>query len=113
MPWGTLHALSEKMVSDAELAKRAGSASKAEEFYGYAAAFEKDALEDLLKETAEPKPRTVSILAVSATALYYKARQYGLLKEFADKVMAEQPLLDFARAQIQEMLDWSTKPDAA
>ncbi len=113
MTWGDLHDASSQLASNAELARRAGSTpEKVQEIYGQAATYEKDALEALLQEITEPKPRTISILAVSTAALYYKARQYGLLNEFAAKMLAEQPLNAFAQSQIAELLEWAAKPDA-
>lgn len=114
MDWVTLHSTAQQRAEAADKVKRENVIpGGATELYASAADFEKQAFEAFLTANNEDKPRTIGILAVSAAALYYKARQYGLLKEFADKVMAEQPLQDFARAQLQELLDWAAAPEAA
>jgi len=72
MSWATLHRTSEELASHAHNALRRGAVAEAESFFAQAAEGEEQALAQLV---LADKPRTFGIMAVSAVALWYKARE--------------------------------------
>lgn len=100
MSWGEYHSASERLVSAAELAFRSGNREEAERLYADAAAAETSALAALPRE----KQRTVGITAVSAVALWYKARHYREAETIAYRSLASNELPPFAVRQLQQLL---------
>jgi hypothetical protein len=92
--------LSERLASAAELAFRSGRREEAERLYRDAAAAEAEALSALPPE----KQRTLGITAVSAAALWYKARQYREAESVAYRALASNALPEFAVRQLQQLL---------
>ena len=100
MSWIEHHSASERLASAADLAFRSGKRDEAERLYADAAAAEAAALSDLAPE----KQRTRGITAVSAVALWYKARQYSEAESIAYKSLASNALPPFAVRQLQHLL---------
>ncbi|MEK7407376.1 MAG: hypothetical protein AAB225_20055 [Acidobacteriota bacterium] len=100
MSWNERHSGSEKLAADAEIASRAGDASRAEELYRQAAVAEAEAFDDL----AADKRRTRGITAVSAVALWYKGRDYVAAERLAHHYLANSEIPPFAQAQLRELL---------
>jgi hypothetical protein len=98
--WGDDHSRSERLASAADLALRSGKADDAERLYREAAAAEVDALASLTPD----KHRTIGITAVSAVALWYKARQYREAEAVAYRSLASNTLPAFAMRQLQHLL---------
>ena len=76
MTWADLHTESERLAIEAQLALRTRNAGKAIELYKRAAEVERRALDQL----DVSKARTRGITAVSAVALWFKAREYALVE---------------------------------
>lgn len=95
------HRESEILSYEANKLMLEGNIEKARHLYAKAAELEKIAL----KSISPQKTRTFGILAVSAVALYYKSRDFNSTLEIAKELMEQQQLPDFARLQIQEILD--------
>jgi hypothetical protein len=105
MTWVSHHSESEKLAAEAELATRAGDGKRGEALYAQAAQAEVRALDDL-----EPsKTRTFGITAVSAVALWYKARHYEEAQRLAHRLLGTATLPPFAIEQLQILLQtiWS------
>ena len=100
MSWNQHHSRSEKLAADAEVASRAGDARRAEGLYRQAAVAEAGAFDDL----AIDKLRTRGITAVSAVALWYKARDYVAAERLTHRYLAASELPPFAEAQLRELL---------
>ena len=79
MTWADFHTQSEQLAIAAQLAMRARNTGHALDLYGQAAAAERLALDQL----DESKVRTRGITAVSAVALWFKARKYALAEQLA------------------------------
>jgi hypothetical protein len=104
MSWSDLHRKSEQLASEAQMAM-AQSDGRAPELYAEAAKFEAGALAEL----APTKLRTIGITAVSAVALWFKARQYAQAQKLAYQVLGNDGLPPFAVEQLQGLLQsvWS------
>ena len=100
MTWAELHRQSELLASQAEAALRAGDASGAEQLYADAADWEARALGSVAPE----KLRTLGITAVSAVALWFKAKRFGLAEGLAYRSLARPELPQFAKTQLKELL---------
>jgi hypothetical protein len=98
--WDRHHSRSEKFATEAELARRAGNKSRADELYRQAAAAEIEALDQLPPD----KQRTRGITAVSAVALWYKGRQYTEAERLSHSYLANGQLPQFAQTQLRELL---------
>jgi hypothetical protein len=107
--WDEHHSLSEKLATEAEMARRAGETSRAEDFYKQAAGQEAAALAAL----AEDRHRTRGITAVSAVALWYKAHDYPAAEQLAHYCLAVARLPSFATAQLRDLLELVWAADAA
>jgi hypothetical protein len=105
MSWAEHHKQSEFYASEAELAFKKGESEQASELYRLAAEAETLALNELDTK----KNRTIGITAVSAAALWYKAEDYQLSKQFAEQWLTHQALPSFAVDQLQEILDESKR----
>jgi hypothetical protein len=105
MSWLELHQRSESLAAEAEMAARSNAKERAEQLYVEAAELESQALESVLPS----KTRTRGITAVSAVALWFKARKFGEAQKLAHRVLACQNLPNFAVQQLQALLQaiWS------
>jgi hypothetical protein len=104
MSWADLHRQSERLAAEAQAAALQ-SPERARELYVQAATLEADALGEL----APTKLRTLGITAVSAVALWFKARRFAEAQKLAYRVLANESLLPFAVEQLQGLLQsiWS------
>lgn len=104
MSWADLHQQSELLAAQAQVTALE-SPERARELYAEAAKLEADALFDL----APTKLRTLGITAVSAVALWFKARRFGEARKLAYQVLANDSLPAFATEQLQGLLQsvWS------
>ena len=112
MSWAEHHDRSERLAAEAERAARAQDYVRAEELYQQAAREEATALEHVPFE----KKRTQGITAVSAVALWYKARVYIQAEQLAYSQLSTTSLPDFAQIQLKDLLNliWSAQSaDAA
>jgi len=100
--WGRFHRESESLAASAESALRESDQERARELYLKAAALEEKALAALDMK----KRRTVGITAVSAVALYYKAKAYREAETLACRWLSGPNLPDFAVLQIKELLQF-------
>ena len=100
MTWAELHAESEQLAIEAQLALRARNAGKAIELYRRAAEVERRALDQL----DVSKGRTRGITAVSAVALWFKAGEYALAEQLAHSMLADPHIPDFAREELRTLV---------
>ena len=100
MTWANFHARSEQLASEAQLALRARNTGQALDLYGQAAAAERLALNQL----DASKVRTRGITAVSAVALWFKAREYGLAEQLAHATLADADIPEFARHEMRNLV---------
>lgn len=99
MSWADLHEQSERMAAEAG-SLIASSPDRARQLYAEAAKLEAKALTDL----SPSKTRTLGITAISAVALWFKARHFEEAQRLAHLVMANDALPAFASRQLQELL---------
>jgi hypothetical protein len=104
MSWADLHKQSERLASQAQMVS-AQSPDRARELYAEAAKLEAAAISEL----TPTKIRTLGITAVSAVALWFKARQFGEAQKLAYRLLANDALPPFAIEQLQGLLQsvWS------
>ena len=104
MSWAELHEKSEHLAAEAQDAVRK-SPEAAQKLYREAAKLEAEALAAL----SPAKMRTLGITAVSAVALWFKARSYAEAQQLAYQVLGRNTLPAFAIEQLQGMLQaiWS------
>lgn len=100
MTWAELHADSERLAIEAQLALRARNAGQAVELYKRAAGIERQALDQL----DVSKARTRGITAVSAVALWFKAREYALAEQLAHSMLADPHIPEFAREELRNLV---------
>ena len=100
MTWVELHAESERLAIDAQLALREGSAENAARLYGQAAEIERKALDQI----DVSKVRTRGVTAVSAVALWFKAGEYDYAEQLAHLMLADSNLPDFAREDLRNLV---------
>jgi hypothetical protein len=98
--WTEFHTESERLASSGEAAFRLGDLQRALELYRRAAEAESKALEVL----PAIKLRTIGITAVSAVALWYKAREYSKAAKLAHKWLGGDGLPAFAVDQLNHLL---------
>ncbi len=105
MTWAELHERSEHLATEAETAVRANARDRAELLYIEAAQLESQALAAI----GHSKPRTLGITAVSAVALWFRARQFSEAQKLAYQVLATGDVPPFAVHQLQGLLQalWS------
>ena len=107
MSWLDHHRTSERLAAGAEVARLSGSEEPALALYRQAAAAEAAAVEAL-----DPaKTRTFGISAVSAVALFYKAREYELAERHACKWLSMKSTPPEAVMQLRSLLQaaWCEK----
>lgn len=109
MSWAEHHSTSERLAAEAEAAVRSGQADRAFALYAEAAVHEQRALEAV----PDQKAKTRGITAVSAVALNYKAREYALATQLAHRTLGTDTVPQFARDQMQEMLQMIWTAEAA
>lgn len=104
MSWADLHQQSERLAAEAKASAKL-SVRRAQELYGEAAKLESAALEGL----APTKLRTLGVTAVSAAALWFKAKELVQAQKIAYKALTNELLPAFAVTQLQELLQsiWS------
>jgi hypothetical protein len=104
MSWVDLHQKSEHLAAEAQAAAQQ-SPEHAQDLYSQAAKLEAEALTAL----APAKVRTLGITAVSAVALWFKARQFGEAQKLAYHVLTNDSMPAFAVQQLQGLLQaiWS------
>jgi hypothetical protein len=104
MSWAELHKRSEHLAAEAQALMRT-SPAQAQELYAQAAILEAKAIVEL----APAKLRTIGITAISAVALWFKARRFGDAQQLAYRVLAENSVPSFAVEQLQGLLQaiWS------
>lgn len=100
MTWAALHSESERLAIEAELAMRARNVDHALDLYKQAAQAERKALERLDRS----KVRTRGITAVSAVALWFKAREYELAEQLAYSILADSNIPEFAREELRNLV---------
>ncbi len=100
MSWLIHHTQSEEYVSQAEELNARHDHDRAADFYRLAAEAETYAIESL----APSKTRTISITAVSAVSLYYKAKELAQARRAAHKWLATELLAPFAIDELEDML---------
>jgi hypothetical protein len=100
MTWATFHTESERLAIEAQLASRARNADNSLSLYKQAAEAERQALEHL----DISKVRTRGITAVSAVALWFKAREYALAEQLAHSMLADSHIPDFAREELRNLV---------
>lgn len=107
MNWISLHKESEELALDAHQAIETDP-ELAYSLFVQAGVKEKMALESL---DAREKPRTYSVTAVSATALFYKGKDLVQAEALAHEYLAKGNLLEFAANQLLDILQeiWREK----
>src|SRR3990172_9195572 len=100
MTWVELHSESERLAIEAQLALNARAVSRATELYKRAAELEQKALDQL----DVSKTRTRGITAVSAVALWFKAREYVLAEQLAHSMLADPHIPEFAREELRNLV---------
>ena len=99
MSWLEHHRESERLASQAQLARREDRREDAEHLYLRAA----DAEFRAIAELNPSKARTLGISVVSAASLYYKATQYARAEEVAARWLSE-AIPPFAKDQLRSLL---------
>jgi len=109
MTWSDNHGKSERLAAAAEEALRSKDYAAADPLYRQAA----EAEETALRELDQTKRRTLGITAVSAVALYYKARAFGEAENLAYQWLPHPSLPEFAAGKLRELLQMSWASRAA
>ena len=104
MSWAELHQKSERLAAEAQGIAQT-SPDRARALYAEAARAEAAAL----MEVSTFKVRTFGITAVSAVALWFKAREFVEAQRLAHRMLGEADLPAFAKEQLQVLLQtiWS------
>ncbi len=92
MTWAQSHGESERYAIEAQLALRNKDFELSNQLYRKAARAEAEALNKLEKS----KKRTRGITAVSAVALWFKAKEYSLSEQLAYSMLADPDIPEFA-----------------
>lgn len=100
MTWAELHAESERLAIEAQMALRARNSGQALDLYRRAAEMERRALDEL----DISKVRTRGITAVSAVALWFKAAEYAQAEQLAHLMLADPHVPDFAREDLRNLV---------
>ena len=99
MSWLEHHRESEKLASEAQVARREDRRPDAEHLYLLAA----DAEDRAIAVLDHSKARTLGISVVSAASLYYKAARYSRAEEVAARWLGG-PIPSFAKDQLRSLL---------
>lgn len=104
MSWAEYHSRSENLAAAAQLVML-GEPKRALELYAEAAMNEALALDALPQD----RTRTLGITAVSAVALWFKARRFAEAQALAYRILANQSMPPFAVEQVRDLLQvtWS------
>lgn len=104
MSWADLHEKSEHLAAEAQAAALQ-SPERAKELYGEAARLEVEALTSL----SPMKLRTLGITAISAVALWFKAKRFEEAQKLAYRLLGNGSLPPFAVDQLRGLLQsiWS------
>lgn len=100
MTWAELHAESERLAIEAQLASRTRNPEHAMALYKRAAESERKALDQL----DVSKVRTRGITAVSAVALWFKASEYALAEQLVYSMLADPHFPEFAREELRDLV---------
>jgi hypothetical protein len=104
---GHYHSLASQLASEAEDLLRADALEEAQHFYAEAGQYEEYAF----RASGPSLIRTRSILAVSATALYFKAREFLQAERLALEFLTNAELNEFAHNEVKATLQaiWEAK----
>lgn len=100
MNWLDFHRKSEQLSSDANVYKKRGDIELSLNLYRQAAEFEQEAL-SLIDNS---KTRTLGIIAVSATSLWFKAKEYEKAQQLSYLILHKYNLPPFALQELQLLL---------
>lgn len=100
MIWAELHAESERLAIEAQLALKARSTEQAIGLYRQAAEIERKALDQI----DVSKVRTRGVTAVSAVALWFKAGEYDYAEQLAHLMLADSQIPEFARGDLRDLV---------
>lgn len=100
MTWAEFHAESERLAIAAQMVSRTRNADHSLALYKQAAEAERKALDQI----DESKVRTRGITAVSAVALWFKAREYALAEQLAHSMLADSHIPEFAREELRNLV---------
>jgi hypothetical protein len=100
MTWLEAHRESEMLASEAEIAMHEGERPKAFSLYWAAATKEADSLSMIGLD----KPKTLGVSAVSAAALFFKAREFDLAEHLAISCLAREGMPQFAKVQLKAIV---------
>jgi len=104
MSWADFHERSERLAAEAQ-AEAPTAHDRALALYVEAAQMESQALDAI----TSAKPRTYGVTAVSAVALWFKAKRFANAQQLAHRVLSQNALPPFAVEQLQGLLQsiWS------
>lgn len=110
MTWSDAHAESERLAAEAHQAARRGRTEEAQRLFVLSAESEQTAL----RAIGPDKPRTLGIIAVSATALFYKGGDLERAEQLAHLMAAQPGLPLFAHQELRGLLQaiWNEKAQA-
>ncbi len=110
MTWVDWHRQSEAFADEAAAAFTAGRTADALRLYGEAARHEERAL----GEVGSDKPRTLGVVAISATSLWYKANAWGEVERLAFATLQRDGLPEFAASELRLLVQfvWSQRAKA-
>ena len=100
MSWASAHRVSAELAERAHDALRLGEHETARQLFAQAASAESEALENVSLD----RPRTFGITAVSAVALWYKARELETAEKLACRMLAASGLPGFAVDELRSLL---------
>jgi hypothetical protein len=100
MSWSDAHSRSEALAAGAHQAARDGHSEESRRLFIEAAEAEQLALDQI----GSDKPRTLGIIAISATALFYKGGDLTRAGQLAHKMSAEPALPPFAHQELRGLL---------
>jgi hypothetical protein len=112
MSWSDSHRVSEDFANAAHDALRRGDNGAAQSLFSQAAKAEE---EGLLQLDPTIKPRTFSIMAVSAAALWYKSHELERAESIAHRILCHSNLEAFAASQLRTLLQaiWNVRAQEA
>lgn len=110
MSWSEAHSGSEQLATAAHQALREKRSDDARKLFLQAAELEQEAL----RLIGDGRPRTLGIVAVSATALYYKGGDLARAEQLAHQMAAVPALPAFAQSELRNLLQsiWNEQAQA-